>query len=276
MQWLTLAKGKKLEAVDPATIIGLLLAWGAVVAAMMMYGGSAAKLLNPAALVLVVGGTLGATIMAFSLRQILRLPTILRNAFFCRTTEPAAAVTLMVECARLARREGVLTLEYVARKVDDRFVQLGIRLVVDGTPSALVRELLETEIVSLQERHKVGERIFATMGGFAPTMGIIGTVIGLIHMLNNLGDTSAMGPAIASAFTATLYGVALANLVLLPIGSKLKSRTTDEILVYDMLLEGILSIQAGDNPRMVEQKMLAFLPQGERHRLVVESAVKAA
>jgi chemotaxis protein MotA len=136
--------------------------------------------------------------------------------------------------------------------------------VVDGVPSEMVREIMETEIASLQERHKVGERLFASMGGFAPTLGIIGTVMGLIHMLSGATDASKIGPAVASAFTATLYGVALANLVFLPISAKLKARTTEEIVAYDMMLEGILSIQAGDNPRMVEQKMLAYIAPKDR------------
>lgn len=256
---------------DIATVIGLLLAWGALLGALTMEGGKVGDLVNPSAFVLVIGGTLGATVIAFSLKQILGLPAIVRNAFFCKETDLAKIISIMVGFARKARKDGILSLEDEARNVDNKFLQMGVQLVVDGTPSQMVREILETEIVSLQERHKVGENMLATMGGFAPTLGIIGTVMGLINMLARLNEPGKMGPAIAAAFMATLYGVAVANLIFLPVGSKLKARTTEEIIAYDMMIEGILSIQAGDNPRMVEAKMLAFLPPKARQSLGAEA-----
>ncbi|MEN6521603.1 MAG: flagellar motor protein [Armatimonadota bacterium] len=249
---------------DFATILGLFVAWGALLVALFMEGGRVSDLLNPSALVLVIGGTFGATIIAFSLKQITGLPSVIRKAFFCKDTDLMRIIAIMVTFARKARKDGILSLENEVKHIDNNFLKMGIRLVIDGTPSEMVREILETEIVSLQERHKVGENIFTTMGGFAPTLGIIGTVMGLIHMLTSLDQPRKMGPAIASAFIATLYGVGFANLVLLPIGAKLKARTTEEIIAYDMMVEGILSIQAGDNPRMVEVKMLAFLPPKQR------------
>jgi len=245
---------------DLATIIGLLLAWGALLTALFMEGGKVKDLVNPSAFVLVFGGTIGATIISFSMKHILGLPAVVRNAFFCKEIEPAEIIRLMTELARKARRDGILALEEEARQVDNKFLQLGIQLVVDGTPSEVIREILETEISSMEERHKAGETIFATMGGFAPTLGIIGTVMGLIHMLASLDEPGRMGPAIAAAFIATLYGVALANLVFLPLGAKLKARTAEEAMSYEMIIEGILSLQAGDNPRMVEAKMLSYLP----------------
>lgn len=259
---------------DLATVIGLLVAWGAIVAALLMEGGQLKDLLIPSALVIVVGGTLGATIVSFSLRQLMGLPAIIRNAFYARDTDLRDIIDLMVDFARIARKQGILVLEEAAGGIDNKFLRTGVQLVVDGVPSEMVREILETEIISLQERHKVGENIFSTMGGFAPTLGIIGTVMGLIHMLSSLDQPGKMGPAIASAFVATLYGVALANLVFLPISSKLKARTAEEIIAYDMMVEGILSIQAGDSPRMVEAKMLAFLPPKSRMALDGRVAVK--
>lgn len=261
---------------DFATIIGLILAWGALTVALVMEGGKADTLINPSALILVLGGTVGATLVSFSIKQVGSLPSIVRNAFFTEDSDPAQVIRMMVSFARRARRDGILALEEEVRRVDNRFLRKGVRLVIDGTPSEMVREILETEIVSLQERHKVGEQMFSTMGGFAPTLGIIGTVMGLIHMLNNLNEPAKMGPAIATAFVATLYGVALANLVFLPISAKLKVRTSEEILSYDMMLEGILSIQAGDNPRMVETKMLAYLPPKLRWEMVSKDVAKAA
>lgn len=249
---------------DLATIIGLILAWGAVMLSLIMEGGKLAQLMHPGALVLVVGGTLGSTVISFSLKQILGIPAYIRKAFFSKDEDMGEIIRKIVGFARTARRDGILALEREVADVDNRFLRMGIQLVVDGTPSEMVREIMETEIVSMQERHKVGEGIFTTMGGNAPTLGIIGTVMGLINMLSRLEDPGAMGPAIAAAFAATLYGVLLANLVCLPIGAKLKARTTEEIITYDMIVEGVLSIQAGDNPRMVETKMLAFLPPKSR------------
>ncbi|HOM70716.1 MAG TPA: MotA/TolQ/ExbB proton channel family protein, partial [Armatimonadota bacterium] len=167
---------------DLATVIGLLLAWGALLIALFMEGGSISDLINPSALIIVVGGTIGATTVAFSMKQILGLPAIIRNAFFSKETDLSQVIYRMVVLARKARQDGILALEEESRRVNNKFLKMGIRLVVDGVPSEMVREILETETISLQERHKVGENIFATMGGFAPTMGIIGTVMGLMRV----------------------------------------------------------------------------------------------
>ena len=138
---------------------------------------------------------------------------------------------------------------------------------MDGIDPEYIREILSTEIHFLQTRHKVGESIFTTMGGFAPTLGIIGTVMGLIHMLANLSDPDKLGKAIAGAFIATLYGVSIANLIFLPIGNKLKARSAEEVLVREIIVEGILAVQAGDNPRIVEDKLKAFLAPKLRRTL---------
>jgi chemotaxis protein MotA len=177
---------------------------------------------------------------------------------------PAELIEIMVGFARRARMEGILSLEEAAGQLDNRFLRKAVELVVDGTPSVMVREILETEIVATQERHKVGETVFTSMGGFSPTLGIIGTVMGLIAMLAKLSEPGKMGHAIAAAFTATFYGVVFANLLHLPIAAKLKSRTTEEVVACEMVIEGILSIQAGDNPRIVETRMSAYLPPSMR------------
>lgn len=249
---------------DFATIVGLFLAWGALGACLLIEGGHPGELANPSAFVLVVFGTVGATMTGFSLQQIAEIPGILRAALVSEPRNPSRTIRQIVDLARKARRDGILSLEDGARRVESKFLQKGLQLIIDGTPSELVREVLETEIAAMQERHKVGESIFTTMGGYSPTLGIIGTVIGLINMLARLNEPGKMGHAIAAAFIATLYGVAFANLLYLPIGNKLKSRTNEEILDYEMIAEGVLSIQAGDNPRIVEMKMLAFLPPSER------------
>lgn len=244
---------------DLATIIGLALAWGALVCSLLMEGGDVRSLVNIPAFLLVFGGTLGAATISFRMNQITGIPDVLKKAFSSKELDVPEVIAMLVRFAERARKDGLLVLETEAAKLDDEFLKRGIRLAIDGTDPELVREILSTEIHFLQSRHKVGESIFTTMGGFAPTLGIIGTVMGLIHMLANLSDPAKMGPLIAGAFIATLYGVSSANLIFLPIGNKLKSRSSEEVLVREVMIEGVLAIQAGDNPRIVEEKLKAFL-----------------
>jgi len=253
---------------DMATLLGLLIAWGALMGSLLMEGSDPRALINVPAALLVFGGTLGAATISFRLNQIMGLPDILKKAFSSKEQDLPAAIALLVGFAERARRDGLLSLEGAAMHSNDEFLKRGVRLVVDGTDPEMVREILTTEIHFLQTRHKVGESIFTTMGGFAPTLGIIGTVMGLIRMLANLSDPGKMGPLISGAFIATLYGVSSANLIFLPIGNKLKSRTAEEVLIREVMIEGILAIQAGDNPRIVEDKLKAFLAPKLRHTLL--------
>jgi len=257
---------------DLATIIGFFLAWGAFFGSVLLEGGDIKAFANPSAIILVFGGTIGATTMSFSLAQMLKLPQITKNAFMGTTADLGKTISILVMFAERARREGLLALEDEARKIDDTFLQKGVQLAVDGTDPELVRAILQTEIAYVQERHASGANIYATMGGFAPTLGVIGTVAGLVHMLANLSDPGSMGPSIASAFIATLYGVSSANLLFIPLANKLKSRSASEILMRDIMLEGILSIQAGDNPRVVEEKLKAFLDPSQRKLLEAANA----
>lgn len=259
---------------DLATVIGLVAGWGAVFLCLIIEGGKIGELVNLAAAVVVFGGTAGATVVSVSMDQLLALPSVVRKAIFRHVSDQAELIKMLVEFARKARREGILALEADTANIDNRFLKKGMQLIIDGTPSELVREVLETEIVAMQERHKSGETVFATAGGFAPTFGIIGTVMGLINMLARLNEPGKMGHAIAAAFVATLYGVLVANLVCLPIGAKLKANTSEEVIAYEMILEGVLAIQAGLTPRMIEMKMMAFLPPKMRARLSAESESK--
>lgn len=245
---------------DLATVIGMLLAWGAVGACLVLEGSSPKDMFNAPAIILVTFGTIGATVVGTSIKTLATIPSVLKSAIRTDDLDPVQVIDMMVGFARKARLDGILSLEAAASKVEHRFLRKAVELVVDGTPSVMVREILETEIVAMQERHKVGETVFTTAGGFAPTLGIIGTVMGLISMLAKLNEPGKMGHAIAAAFTATLYGVAFANLAYLPIAAKLRSRTAEEVVVCEMIIEGILSIQAGDNPRIVNTRMSAYLP----------------
>lgn len=249
---------------DLASILGLLLAWGALFISLTLEGGSPGELFNLPAFVLVVFGTLGATVVGTNARTIAAVPNVLKSALKSTPVDLLKTIDMMVDFARRARREGILVLEEASKGIDNKFLQKGIELVVDGTPSVLVREILETEVVAMQERHKVGETVFTTLGGFSPTLGIIGTVMGLISMLAKLSEPGKMGHAIAAAFIATLYGVALANLLYLPIAGKLRSKTAEEVVAYEMIIEGVMSLQSGDNPRMVEARMIPFLPPSLR------------
>jgi chemotaxis protein MotA len=175
-----------------------------------------------------------------------------------------AQLKLLVGFAERARREGLLALDEEVAELDDEFTRKGLQLVVDGTDPELVREILENEIDGMIGRHQAAVSPFEKAGGFAPTMGIIGTVMGLVHVLENLDAPATLGPAISGAFIATLYGVGSANVVFLPTANKLKSMSAEEIELRSMTLEGILSIQAGDNPRVVADKLLSFIPPAER------------
>lgn len=259
---------------DLATVIGLLVGWGAVFLCLILEGGSIGQLVNVAAAVVVFGGTAGATIISVSMDQLMALPSVLRKALFKHSSDQVELIKLMVEFARKARREGILSLEADTAGIENRFLKKGMQLIIDGTPSELVKEVLETEIVGMQERHKSGETVFVTAGGFAPTLGIIGTVMGLVNMLARLNEPGKMGHAIAAAFIATLYGVSVANLLFLPIGTKLKANTSEEVIAYEMILEGVLAIQAGLTPRMIEMKMVAFLPPKLRDKVSSESESK--
>ena len=259
---------------DLATIIGLVLAWGAFFGSVIMEGGELKAMINPSAMVLVFGGTIGATMISFPLASMIGLPAVVKNAFMGKKEDVAHMIKTLVGFAEKARREGLLALEEEVRSLDDPFLKKGIQLAIDGTDPELVREIMETDVAFLGTRHHEGANIFATMGGFAPTLGVIGTVAGLVHMLANLSDPGSMGPSIAAAFIATLYGVSSANLVFLPLSNKLKNSSAEEVLVREIITEGIMAIQAGDNPRIIQEKLEGFLSPSER--AAAEAVITAA
>lgn len=258
---------------DLATLIGLVLAWGAFLGSIIIEGGDLSALINPSAALLVFGGTLGASMICFPLSTVTSLPGVVKNAFLTKKEDVGHLIKTLVGYAEKARREGLLALEDEVHKMDDPFLKKGVQLAIDGTDPELVREIMQTEIQFLSARHHEGANLFGTMGGFAPTLGVIGTVSGLVHMLANLSDPGSMGPSIAAAFIATLYGVCSANLLFLPLGNKLKAISHEEVMVREIMMEGILAIQAGDNPRIVEEKLKAFL--SPKIRKTIEAAAAA-
>ncbi len=258
---------------DFATIIGLLLAIGAL-ALSAWIGNVDVRIIfaRYEAFILVFGGTIGATMVSYPLRTFLRGVTDgMRTAFVEPAYHEREVIATLVSFAEKARREGLLALENEAAALEDEFMRKGIQLVIDGRDTDIIRKILETEIGFVQERNQKAEGVFMTMGGFSPTLGIIGTVLGLIAMLKALGTLSGstniagqLGVATAQAFVATFFGISLANLFWIPLATKIKERAGEQLLLREIMVEGILSIQAGDNPRLLEEKLHAFLDPEER------------
>ena len=248
---------------DISTLLGLLLGFGLVLGSIVL-GNGLGFFIDPTSMMIVFGGTIGATLVAFPLPDVIGLMGAINKAFFFSGESLSELVPRMVEFARVARRDGVLALENVAGETSDPFMHQGIQLVVDGTEPELTRQILETEMEKVEQRHRVGSTILETMGNFSPAMGMIGTLIGLIFMLQSLDDPSTIGPKMSIALVTTFYGALLANLLFLPLAEKLKKRSSEELLYKEMTMAGILSIQSGDVPRIVEQKLNTFLPPGQR------------
>ncbi|ADG83602.1 MotA/TolQ/ExbB proton channel [Thermincola ferriacetica] len=244
---------------DLTSILGIIFGLLSLVGGFVAEKGHVSSLLAGSAALIVFGGTIGATVASFKMEDIKSIPALLRIVFKEHKYEVNELIVTLVGFAEKARREGLLSLERETANIEDDFLRQGIQLVVDGTDPALVRDILETQIEFMDQRHKIGADIFESAGGYAPTMGIIGTVMGLVHVLGNLSDPESLGPAIASAFIATLYGVSSANILWLPMGHKLKLKSKQERFIKEVALEGILSIQAGDNPSIVGEKLRAFL-----------------
>ena len=247
-----------------STGIGMGMAVAVLLLSVIMEGGNPAALLNIPALLIVGGGTFGATLSSTSFALAKQMPKLAILAIKGEEIEPGGVVPLMVRLSEKARREGVLALEDELQQIDDPFTRKGLQLVVDGADSEIVQAILGAEIDTTRARHVRNATLFQTAGGFAPTLGILGTVLSLVHVLENLSSPSTLGHSIAGAFLATLYGVGSANLMLLPIGNRLKDISSREVAYRELLLEAILSIQAGDNPRMLAEKLQSFLSPSER------------
>ncbi len=247
---------------DLATVLGIVLGFGALIVAFVLEGGHLSSLIGITAYMIIFGGTFGATMTSYSLKDMLGLPKLIMKAIKTPPDRRAILVEEIVKLAEIARRDGLLALEN--HPIEDPFLKKGVMLVVDGTDAELTEQILHADVEAMEQRHARGYGIFQTMGGFAPTMGIIGTVMGLVHVLSSLKDPESLGPAIAVAFLATLYGVATANLLWLPLHNKLKLRSKEEVAEKQLIIEGVLGIQAGENPRMLREKLLVHLPPQAR------------
>lgn len=257
---------------DPGTLAGIGLALFCIFGSLIMDGGNPASLIAPPAMLLVFGGTIGAAMASGLMKDATGAGGILSKAIKAKPEAPDATIARMVEFAERARREGLLALEDVTKTVENPFLKKGIELAVDGTDPDELREILENDIGAYRAEQKSGAKFFKNMGGFAPTLGIIGTVIGLIHVLQNLSDPGKLGPLIAGAFVATLWGVMSANIFWLPMANRMERVAELEIHHRELLIEGILSIQAGANPRIVQQRLLSHLSDKDRARITAEAA----
>lgn len=244
---------------DLATVLGIISAFGLVVIAIFM-GGGLNLFMNIPSLMIVLGGTIGTTLINYPIKDVLGVIRVVKNVFLKKSMSAREIIKNFIDFATKARREGILALESELKSIDEDFLRKGVQLSIDGLEPESIRDLLETEIEFIQGRHYLGAEIFTTMGTFAPALGMIGTLIGLVQMLQSLEDPSTIGPAMAVALLTTFYGLVLANLLCMPIAGKLKTRSKEEVLIKEMMIEGILSISRGDNPRIVEQKLQAFIP----------------
>lgn len=247
-----------------ATLIGIVIALLGLLAGATLEGVSPTAILLPAPLCIVLLGTFGATMASVGMEGVKAIVPALKRAFSAPDLDLPGRVRLLVSQAERARKDGLLALESELDQIDDAFTRNGLRMVVDGTEPELVRDVLEAEIENMQHRHNQVADVFEKAGGFAPTIGIIGTVTSLLHVLSNLSDPASLGPSIAGAFVATLLGVGTANVFYLPVAGRLKQLSSDEAAMREMVVEGVLAIQAGDNPRLVAEKLLTYLPPSER------------
>lgn len=242
---------------DISTIIGLFLGVALVIGAIVT-GDSPVIFLNVPSLMIVVGGTLGVTLIKNELRAVFGMLGVIKKAFLAKLPTPESLIAEMVTLAKTARKESLLALEKVP--IHDNFMKFGLGMAVDGTEPKDIRAVLETEVAYQVARHRAGQNILEGIGASAPAFGMIGTLIGLVQMLANMSDPSNIGPAMAVALLTTFYGALLANIIFIPLAGKLRLRSSEEVQVREIMTEGILSISNGVNPRIVEQRLHAFLP----------------
>lgn len=253
--------GKKGESMDIATILGFIVVCVLLVVGM---GLNVGPFIDVPSMAIVIGGTMGSVIMAYPMGYFFKSIYIIKKTVFNRQADLKEIINLLVFFAEKARREGMLTLESEIEKIDDDFLRKGVQLIVDGMDPLLVKNIMEDEIAVMEERHNMGKGVLENAASLAPAYGMLGTLIGLILMLGSLNDPGSMGPAMATALITTLYGSFMANAIFTPMAIKLSNCNKKEVLEKNLITEGILSIQAGENPKSVEEKLKTFLSPAER------------
>lgn len=257
---------------DFSTGLGLVLGLVAVILG-MLNGGSLRMFWDVPSLFITIFGSLFALIVSFPFEHIKRLPATLKNAFIDRQVSPSELIIQFVELSKKARREGLLSLEDEISQIEDSFLKSGMQLVVDGIEPETIKEMLELEIDEMEKRHQSGISVFKVWASLAPAFGMIGTLIGLIQMLAKLEDQSQLGKGMAVALITSFYGAVMANLIFTPIANKLEVKSSEEISRREMMIEGILSIQSGVNPRIIEDKLKSYLSPEERLNLLKNNLV---
>ena len=258
---------------DIATIIGLIAGSGLVLWGMLS-GASLEMFVDYPSVAIVLGGASATALISFPLKDVFKIAKVVKHTILFKTRDKSELIKELVHYAEVARRDGILSLENSVREMDDEFLVSGIQMAVDGTDPELIEAALESEVDAIEERHAQGKAIFDNIGRFAPAFGMIGTLIGLVKMLANMDDPSKIGAGMAVALLTTMYGALVANLIALPIGEKLGRRSAEELMIKSIIVRGVMAIQSGDNPRVVEQKLLTFLPVSQR--VTADDAAEAA
>lgn len=257
---------------DIFLVIGVITGFLAVVVGMIVKGADVTVLLNPAAAIIILVGTAAAVMNSFPKKEFLNIPKVFGALFKEKAKEdPVETVKQIVEMSQRTRRDGLLSLESTIQGLENKFMKKGLEMVVDGLEPELINEVLNIEIESLENRHRLGASIFTTAGSAAPTLGVLGAVIGLIGALGNLNDTEKLGHMISAAFVATLYGIFIGYVACHPFASRLKRKSHEEVSNMYIILEGILAIQAGNNPKSIERKLLGMLEPKERAKIETSS-----
>lgn len=259
---------------DKTSIIGIFLGIMAIIVGMVLKGVSISVLINPAAIVIIIIGTIAAVVIAFPTNEIKRIPKLFRVLFKdTQTYTIQELIVLFSEWAQIARKEGLLALEAKLQEIDDPFLKTGLSMAVDGQSAEFIRDVMTEEINAMEERHEAGAAIFSQAGTYAPTLGVLGAVLGLIAALANLENIEELGHSISAAFVATLLGIFTGYVLWHPFANKLKRKSQQEVLVRQVMIEGILSILEGQAPRTIQQKLAFYLPEKERAKISDEGSV---
>jgi len=249
---------------DLLTVIGIILAIGAIVGGQILEGGHLGSIVQLTAAVIVIGGTVAAVMVNYPMAIFLKALANAKMIFFNVNVDSRAMIAQIVQLATLSRKQGLLALEDKLKTLNDPFLKKGLQLVIDGIEAKTIREILEIELEQFEDENNLSGKVYESLGGFAPTIGILGAVLGLIHVMENLADPSKLGSGIAVAFVATIYGVGSANLIFLPMGGKIKLKTRELVLARQLIIEGLVSLSQAENPKMIEEKLSGYLPESQR------------
>jgi chemotaxis protein MotA len=257
---------------DKTSLIGIILGFLAIAIGMAMKGANPIALLNPAAIIIIFAGTAASLLIAFPTNEIKKFPVLFKILFKNQTLATERdLIPMFKEWASVARKEGLLALENQVDQIEEPFLKHGMKMVIDGQPPEFIREIMEEDLAAMEERHLAGASIFSQAGTYAPTLGVLGAVIGLIAALGNLNDMEKLGPAIAAAFVATLLGIFTGYVLWHPFANKLKRKSKQELKIKQIMIEAVIAIQGGVSSRVIEDKILTYIPSKER---LIESPIE--